>query len=156
MRRRVASSSHHVATHCAITVSCDGSQYETATVGFVARCFVFNVWRPVAIQPVAPSQIGWRIRENGRPLVSTVVTVHQTMRRTRSSKVLAISWNDAVSGMTVLRRPRVRRCSSARKRAPRPADERAVLRPLLVALLLPVLCATAARAEDEPPTIGGR
>jgi hypothetical protein len=31
-----------------------------------------------------------------------------------------------------------------------------VLRPLLVALLLPVFCGPAARAEDDPPTIGGR
>jgi hypothetical protein len=31
-----------------------------------------------------------------------------------------------------------------------------VLRPLIVALLLPAFCLAAARAEEEPPTIGGR
>jgi hypothetical protein len=38
----------------------------------------------------------------------------------------------------------------------RSVDEAPVLRPLFVALLLPMLCAFAAHAEDEPPTIGGR
>ena len=50
----------------------------------------------------------------------------------------------------------MRRCSFARKRTARPVDEWVVLRPLLVALWLPVFCATAVRAEDEPSTIGGR
>jgi hypothetical protein len=55
------------------------------------------------------------MRENGRPFVSTVLTVHQTMRRTRSSKTPAISWNDAGSGMAiVLRRPSARRGPQAR------------------------------------------
>jgi len=57
-----------------------------------------SVWRPVAIQPVAPSQIGCRMRENGRPRVSTVVSVHQTMRRTRSSKSFAMSSKLRASG----------------------------------------------------------
>jgi hypothetical protein len=39
------------------------------------------------------------MREKGRPFVSTVLTVHQTMRRTRSSKVFAMSWNVLASGM---------------------------------------------------------
>ena len=99
MRRLVRFVVAPLGAHCAITVSCDGSQYETATIGFPARCFVLRVWRPVAIQPVAPSQTGCRMREKGRPFVSTVLTVHQTMRRTRSSKVFAMSWNVFASGM---------------------------------------------------------
>ena len=35
--------------------------------------------------PVVPSQIGWRMRDRGRPFRSTVETVHQTMRCTRRS-----------------------------------------------------------------------
>jgi hypothetical protein len=50
----------------------------------------------------------------------------------------------------------VRRRAGGRKRAARPVDESPVLRPLLVALLLPAFCVTAVRADDEPPTIGGR
>jgi hypothetical protein len=50
----------------------------------------------------------------------------------------------------------VRRRGRGRKRSARSADERIVLRSLLVALLLPVVSAAAVRAEDDPPTIGGR
>src|SRR5678815_2090429 len=49
-------------------------------------CFALKVLRPVAIQPVWPSHTGCRMRPRGRPLRSTVVTVHQTMREVMAWK----------------------------------------------------------------------
>src|SRR5262245_14568684 len=80
-----------------IAVSCCASQYASATYGFFARCFVLSVCRPVAIQPVGPSQMGWRMRANGRPSASTVETVHQTMRPTRSKNSFSMSAKLSVS-----------------------------------------------------------
>ena len=51
----------------------------------------------MAIQPVEPSQTGWRMRERGLPCRSTVVTLHQTMRFTRSLNCSAISSKEPTS-----------------------------------------------------------
>jgi hypothetical protein len=72
------------------------------TYGFFAMCFALKESRPVAIQPVLPSQTGCRMRARGRPLLSTVVTVHQTIRRTRASNSAAMSSNELTSGMAAL------------------------------------------------------
>src|SRR5271157_58665 len=70
-------------------------------------CFALNDLRPVAIQPVELSQIGWRMRERGRPSASTVETVHQTMRRIRRMNSGSISEKWATSTGLLREKPRV-------------------------------------------------
>src|SRR5208337_2679217 len=70
-------------------------------------CFALNDLRPVAIQPVEPSQIGWRIRERGRLSASTVETVHQTMRRIRPMNSGSISEKWATATRLLRQEPRV-------------------------------------------------
>src|SRR6185312_7468081 len=60
-------------------------------------CLALSEFRLVAIQPVEPSQTGCRIRERGRPAVSMVVTVHQTVRLTRRGNSASIAEKGATS-----------------------------------------------------------
>src|SRR4051794_21525979 len=91
--RLLAVSSTQLATQSMATVCCAGLQYEQATCGFAARCAVLIGVLLVTTQPIGrPSricQIRCSTRDRGRPLPSTVVTVHQTIsevsRRNSSS-----------------------------------------------------------------------